>query len=405
MENLTGKCVVLGITGGIAAYKMANVASALRKTGTEVRVIMTKNATNFITPITFETLTGQKCMVDTFDRDFKFEVTHIETAKAADLILIAPATANVIAKMAHGIADDMLTTVVLAARCPKLVSPAMNTGMLENPITQDNLKTLEKYGFGIIPSESGVLACKDKGSGRLPKEEVLLDYIYRELARPKDMQGLRVTVTAGPTQESLDPVRYLTNHSTGRMGYAIAREAMLRGAEVTLISGPVSLAPPPFVKVVPVVTAQDMFEAVAAHLNDTDILIKAAAVADYRPAHVAEDKIKKTGAGDLNQLALERTQDILGWVAQHRHEGLYVCGFSMETQNMLENSAAKLEKKKLDMVVANNLKVAGAGFGVDTNVVTMITKNGVQELPLMSKNEVAGQLLSAILRQRGGCPA
>ena len=401
MENLTGKCVVLGITGGIAAYKMANVASALRKTGAEVRVIMTKNATNFITPITFETLTGQKCMVDTFDRDFKFEVTHIETAKAADLILIAPATANVIAKMAHGIADDMLTTVVLAARCPKLVSPAMNTGMLENLITQDNLKTLEKYGFGIIPSESGVLACKDKGSGRLPKEDVLLDYIYRELARPKDMQGLRVTVTAGPTQESLDPVRYLTNHSTGRMGYAIAREAMLRGAEVTLISGPVSLAPPPFVKVVPVVTAQDMFEAVAARLNDTDILIKAAAVADYRPAHVAEDKIKKTDAGDLNQLALERTQDILGWVAQHRHEGLYVCGFSMETQNMLENSAAKLEKKKLDMVVANNLKVAGAGFGVDTNVVTMITKNGAQELPLMSKNEVAGQLLSAILRQRG----
>ena len=405
MENLAGKCVVLGITGGIAAYKMANVASALRKTGAEVRVIMTKNATNFITPITFETLTGQKCMVDTFDRDFKFEVTHIETAKAADLILIAPATANVIAKMAHGIADDMFTTVVLAARCPKLVSPAMNTGMLENPITQDNLKTLEKYGFGIIPSESGVLACKDKGSGRLPKEEVLLDYIYRELARPKDMQGLRVTVTAGPTQESLDPVRYLTNHSTGRMGYAIAREAMLRGAEVTLISGPVSLAPPPFVKVVPVVTAQDMFEAVAARLNDTDILIKAAAVADYRPAHVAEDKIKKTGAGDLDQLALERTQDILGWVAQHRHEGLYVCGFSMETQNMLENSAAKLEKKKLDMVVANNLKVAGAGFGVDTNVVTLITKNGAQELPLMSKNEVAGQLLSAILRQRGGCPA
>ena len=403
--DLKGKCVLLGVTGGIAAYKMANVASALRKLGADVEVIMTKNATQFITPITFETLTGHKCMVDTFDRDFKFEVTHISLAKKADVILVAPATANVIAKMAHGIADDMLTTVVLAAKCPKLVSPAMNTGMLENPITQDNLKTLEKYGFGIIPSESGVLACKDKGSGRLPKEEVLLDYIYRELARPKDMQGLRVTVTAGPTQESLDPVRYLTNHSTGRMGYAIAREAMLRGAEVTLISGPVSLAPPPFVKVVPVVTAQDMFEAVAACLNDTDILIKAAAVADYRPAHVAEDKIKKTGAGDLNQLALERTQDILGWVAQHRHEGLYVCGFSMETQNMLENSAAKLEKKKLDMVVANNLKVAGAGFGVDTNVVTMITKNGAQELPLMSKNEVADQLLSAILRQRGGCPA
>ena len=400
MENLKGKCVVLGITGGIAAYKMANVASALRKTGAEVRVIMTKNATQFITPLTFETLTGQKCMVDTFDRDFKFEVTHIETAKAADLILVAPATANVIAKMAHGIADDMLTTVVLAARCPKLVSPAMNTNMLENPITQDNLKILEKYGFGIIPSESGILACKDKGSGRLPKEEVLLDYIYRELARPKDMAGLHVTVTAGPTQESLDPVRYLTNHSTGRMGYAVAREAMLRGAEVTLISGPVSIAPPPFVKVVNITTAKEMFEAVAAHLDSTDILVKAAAVADYRPATVAEDKIKKTANGDLHALELERTQDILGWVAEHRHKGLFVCGFSMETKNMLENSAAKLEKKHLDMVVANNLKVAGAGFGVDTNVVTMITTDGAQELPLMSKAEVAGQLLDAILEKR-----
>ena len=400
MENLKGKCVVLGITGGIAAYKMANVASALRKTGAEVRVIMTKNATQFITPLTFETLTGQKCMVDTFDRDFKFEVTHIETAKAADLILVAPATANVIAKMAHGIADDMLTTVVLAARCPKLVSPAMNTNMLENPITQDNLKILEKYGFGIIPSESGILACKDKGSGRLPKEEVLLDYIYRELARPKDMAGLHVTVTAGPTQESLDPVRYLTNHSTGRMGYAVAREAMLRGAEVTLISGPVSIAPPPFVKVVNITTAKEMFEAVAAHLDSTDILVKAAAVADYRPAQVAEDKIKKTANGDLHALELERTQDILGWVAEHRHKGLFVCGFSMETKNMLENSAAKLEKKHLDMVVANNLKVAGAGFGVDTNVVTMITTDGTQKLPLMSKAEVAGQLLDAILEKR-----
>ena len=400
MENLKGKCVVLGITGGIAAYKMANVASALRKTGAEVRVIMTKNATQFITPLTFETLTGQKCMVDTFDRDFKIEVTHIETAKAADLILVAPATANVIAKMAHGIADDMLTTVVLAARCPKLVSPAMNTNMLENPITQDNLKILEKYGFGIIPSESGILACKDKGSGRLPKEEVLLDYIYRELARPKDMAGLHVTVTAGPTQESLDPVRYLTNHSTGRMGYAVAREAMLRGAEVTLISGPVSIAPPPFVKVVNITTAKEMFEAVAAHLDSTDILVKAAAVADYRPATVAEDKIKKTANGDLHALELERTQDILGWVAEHRHKGLFVCGFSMETKNMLENSAAKLEKKHLDMVVANNLKVAGAGFGVDTNVVTMITTDGTQELPLMSKAEVAGQLLDAILEKR-----
>lgn len=400
MENLTGKCVVLGITGGIAAYKMANVASALRKTGAEVRVIMTQNATQFITPLTFETLTGQKCMVDTFDRDFKFEVTHIETAKAADLILVAPATANVIAKMAHGIADDMLTTVVLAARCPKLVSPAMNTNMLENPITQDNLAVLEKYGFGIIPSESGILACKDKGSGRLPKEEVLLDYIYRELARPRDMSGVRLTVTAGPTQESLDPVRYLTNHSTGRMGYAIAREAMLRGAQVTLITGPVSLAPPPFVTVVPITTAQDMFREVTSRLADTDILIKAAAVADYRPAHIAEDKIKKTDSGDMNSLQLERTEDILGWVAQHRHKGLFVCGFSMETRDMLENSAAKLKKKKLDMIVANNLKVPGAGFGVDTNVVTVITADGAAELPLMSKSEVAGRLLDAILQNR-----
>ena len=398
MENLNGKCVVLGVTGGIAAYKMANVASALRKAGADVHVIMTENATKIITPLTFETLTNNRCVVDTFARDFKYDVTHISLAKAADLFVIAPATANVIAKMAHGIADDMLTTTVLAAKCPKLVAPAMNTGMLENPITQDNIRTLEKYGFGIIQPDSGVLACKDVGSGRLPEPEEILDYISRAIAREKDMAGLRVTVTAGPTQEALDPVRYLTNHSTGRMGYAIAREAMLRGAEVTLISGPVSIKKVPFVKICSVTTAADMLEAVQNELPETDILIKAAAVADYRPATVAEDKMKKKD-GDLS-IPMERTDDILGWVAQNRHEGLFVCGFSMETQNMLENSANKLKKKNLDMIVANNLKVAGAGFGVDTNVVTIITPDGAQELPLMGKDEVAGRLLDEIKQHR-----
>ena len=398
MENLNGKCVVLGITGGIAAYKMANVASALRKAGADVHVIMTENATKIITPLTFETLTNNRCVVDTFARDFKYDVTHISLAKAADLFVIAPATANVIAKMAHGIADDMLTTTVLAAKCPKLVAPAMNTGMLENPITQDNIRTLEKYGFGIIQPGSGVLACKDVGSGRLPEPEEILDHISRAIAREKDLAGLRVTVTAGPTQEALDPVRYLTNHSTGRMGYAIAREAMLRGADVTLISGPVSIKKVPFVKTCPVTTAADMLEAVQTALPETDILIKAAAVADYRPATVAEDKMKKKD-GDMS-IPMERTDDILGWVSQNRHEGLFVCGFSMETQNMLENSANKLKKKKLDMIVANNLKVAGAGFGVDTNVVTIITPDGAQELPLMGKDEVAGRLLDEIKRRR-----
>lgn len=398
MENLNGKCVVLGVTGGIAAYKMANVASALRKAGADVHVIMTENATKIITPLTFETLTNNRCVVDTFARDFKYDVTHISLAKAADLFVIAPATANVIAKMAHGIADDMLTTTVLAAKCPKLVAPAMNTGMLENPITQDNIRTLEKYGFGIIQPDSGVLACKDVGSGRLPEPEEILNYISRAIAREKDMAGLRVTVTAGPTQEALDPVRYLTNHSTGRMGYAIAREAMLRGADVTLISGPVSIKKVPFVKTCSVTTAADMLEAVQNELPETDILIKAAAVADYRPATVAEDKMKKKD-GDLSIL-MERTDDILGWVAQNRHEGLFVCGFSMETQNMLENSANKLKKKNLDMIVANNLKVAGAGFGVDTNVVTIITPDGAQELPLMGKDEVAGRLLDEIKQHR-----
>ena len=378
--DLKGKCVLLGVSGGIAAYKMANVASALRKLGADVEVIMTKNATQFITPITFETLTGHKCMVDTFDRDFKFEVTHIS-----------------LAKMAHGIADDMLTTVILAARCPKLVSPAMNTGMLENPITQDNIATLEKYGFTVIPSESGVLACKDVGSGRLPKEDVLLDYIFRTIAKPKDLAGLRIAVTAGPTQEPLDPVRYLTNHSTGKMGYAVARAAVMRGAEVTLIHGPTALQPVRFTEDVPITTAQQMYEAVTSRFDEMDVLVMAAAVADYRPAAVADDKIKKKD-GDLS-IAVERTPDILGTIGPKK-KGQFLCGFSMETRDMLANSSAKLEKKNLDMVVANNLKVAGAGFGVDTNVVTFITPDGARELPLMSKDDVADAILDEILKRR-----
>ncbi len=398
MENLQGKCVLLGVTGGIAAYKMANVASGLRKAGATVHVIMTENATKFITPLTFETLTNNRCVVDTFARDFQYDVKHISLAKAADLILIAPATANVIAKLANGLADDMLTTTVLAARCKKLVAPAMNTAMLENPITQDNIARLKQYGFGIIEPAVGMLACKDVGSGKLPEPETLLDCIAMELAREKDMAGLRVTVTAGPTQEALDPVRYLTNHSTGRMGYAIAREAMLRGADVTLISGPTALKPVPGVKTVDVISAKDMFQAVQAALPETDILIKAAAVADYRPVSVAEDKIKKQ-SGDLS-IPLERTDDILGWVAEHRHPGLFVCGFSMETRDMVENSRKKLSKKHLDMIAANNLKVAGAGFGVDTNVVTILTADGTQELPLMGKDQVASRLLDAILERR-----
>ena len=398
MESLQGKCVLLGITGGIAAYKMAHVASALRKTGADVHVIMTEHATRFIAPLTFETLTNNRCVVDTFARDFQYDVAHVSLAKRADLILIAPATANVIAKLAQGIADDMLTTTVLAARCEKLVAPAMNTGMLENPVTQDNLQTLRRYGFGIIEPACGLLACQDVGSGKLPGPEVLLDHVARFLAREKSLAGVRVTVTAGPTQEPLDPVRYLTNHSSGRMGYAIAREAMLRGAQVTLISGRTALPPVPFVEIVPVTTAEEMLAAVQAALPETDILIKAAAVADYRPASVAEDKIKKR-EGDMS-IPLERTADILGWVAEHRRADQFICGFSMETRDLLENSRAKLEKKKLDMIVANNLKVAGAGFGVDTNVVTLITKDGAAELPLMGKDAVAGQLLDAIEKRR-----
>ncbi len=398
MENLSGKTVLLGITGGIAAYKMANVASALRKTGAEVHCILTQNATQFITPLTFETLTNNRCIVDTFDRNFQYDVAHVSLAKKADVILIAPATANVIAKLAHGLADDMLTTTVLASRCPKLIAPAMNTAMLENPATQENLATLRRYGFTVIEPATGMLACKDVGSGKLPEPEVLCEEIYRVIAREKDLQGLHITVTAGPTQESLDPVRFLTNHSSGKMGYAIAREAMLRGADVTLISGPVTLKAPLGVKLVNITTAQEMLEGVQAALPRTDVLVMAAAVADYRPAVVADQKMKK-GEGDMS-IPLERTGDVLGWVAQHRHPGLFVCGFSMETEHMLENSQKKLSKKKLDMIVANNLKTQGAGFGVETNVVTLITQDWVEELPLLGKDEVAGKLLTAIAAQR-----
>lgn len=398
MENLSGKTVLLGITGGIAAYKMANVASALRKTGAEVHCILTQNATQFITPLTFETLSNNRCIVDTFDRNFQYDVAHVSLAKKADVILIAPATANVIAKLAHGLADDMLTTTVLAARCPKLIAPAMNTAMLENPATQENLATLRRYGFTVIEPATGTLACKDVGSGKLPEPEVLCEEIYRVIAREKDLQGLHITVTAGPTQESLDPVRFLTNHSSGKMGYAIAREAMLRGADVTLISGPVALKAPLGVKLVNITTAQEMLEGVQAALPQTDVLVMAAAVADYRPAVVADQKMKK-GEGDMS-IPLERTGDVLGWVAQHRHPGLFVCGFSMETEHMLENSQKKRTKKKLDMIVANNLKTQGAGFGVETNVVTLITQDWVEELPLLGKDEVAGKLLTAIAAQR-----
>ena len=394
---LKNKTVVLGITGGIAAYKMPNVAHALVKLGADVHVLMTKNATEFISPLVFETLTRRRCQVDTFDRNFQYDVAHISLANAADLMLIAPATANVIAKLAHGQADDMLTTVTLAATCPKLVAPAMNTHMLENPITQDNLKTLEHYGFTVIPSGSGMLACGDVGSGRLPDEGVLVDYVLRELACAKDLKGKKVVVSAGATQEPMDPVRYLTNHSTGKMGYALARAAAMRGADVTLIHGETALPPVKFTTDVPVTTAQDLYEAVTGRFDTTDVLIMAAAVADYRPVTVASDKIKKKD-GDLS-IPVERTPDILGTIGpQKTHQ--FLCGFSMETKDLVENSSAKLAKKNLDMVVANNLKVAGAGFGVDTNVVTFITPDGTRELPLMSKADVADAILDEILKRR-----
>ena len=392
---LKGKTVVLGVTGGIAAYKIANLASMLVKLHCDVHVIMTQNATNFITPITFETLTNNKCLIDTFDRNFQFHVEHVALAKRADVVMIAPATANVIGKLAHGIADDMLTTTVLACTCKKFVAPAMNTQMYRNPIVQDNMKTLEQYGFELIEPATGFLACRDVGEGKLPDPEVLLQYILRELAFEKDMTGKKVLVTAGPTQESIDPVRYITNHSTGKMGYAIARHCMLRGADVTLVSGPTNLTPPPFVTVIPVVSAKEMFDAVTSHAKEQDIIIKSAAVADYRPATVASEKMKKSD--NALALDLEKTEDILKYLGEHKKESQFLCGFSMETENMLDNSRAKLVKKNLDMIVANNLKQTGAGFGTDTNIVTLITKKDEQELPLLTKDEVAKAIVDKIL--------
>lgn len=391
---LSGKNVVLGVTGSIAAYKIANLASALVKLHADVTVIMTKNATNFINPITFETLTGNKCLVDTFDRNFQYSVEHVSLAKKTDLFLVAPASANVIGKLAHGIADDMLTTTILACKCPKLVSPAMNTNMYENPIVQDNLKKLEHYGFEVIDPASGYLACGDTGAGKMPEPETLLSYILRELACEKDLAGKKVLVTAGPTQEKIDPVRYITNHSTGKMGYAIAEDCMRRGAEVTLVTGSVALTPPPFVHVIPVVSAADMAQAVKGSADQQDIIIKAAAVADYRPIDPADEKVKKKD-GEAS-LSLERTEDILSYLGEHKREGQFICGFSMETEHMLENSRAKLLKKHADMIVANNLKTAGAGFGTDTNVVTIITAGDCRELELMSKADVAHEIVNCI---------
>lgn len=396
---LKNKCVLLGVTGSIAAYKIASLASMLVKQGATVQVLMTRNATNFINPITFETLTGRKCLVDTFDRNFEFSVEHVSIAKQADVVMIAPASANVIAKLAHGIADDMLTTTVLACRCKKILAPAMNTNMYENPIVQDNLEICRRYGMEVITPATGYLACGDTGAGKMPEPEALFEHIVREVGFEKDLAGKRVLVTAGPTRESIDPVRFITNRSTGKMGYAIARAAAYRGAEVTLVTGPVNLKPPMFVDVVPVESAREMFEAVTGRSGDQDIIIKSAAVADYRPQTVGSEKIKKAD-GDM-AIALERTDDILGWLGNHRRPGQFLCGFSMETQNMLENSAAKLEKKHVDMIVANNLKVAGAGFGTDTNVVTLITGDGVKELPILSKDEVAHRLLSEIIARQG----
>ena len=391
---LAGKTVLLCVSGSIAAYKIAYLASALKKLKADVHVLMTRNATNFINPITFETLTGNKCLVDTFDRNFEFSVEHVSLAKAADVVLVAPASANVIAKLAHGLADDMLTTTVLACTCRKIISPAMNTRMFENPITQDNLKICEHYGMEVISPASGYLACGDTGAGKMPEPEVLLQYILKEVQYEKDLKGKKILVTAGPTREAIDPVRYITNHSTGKMGYAIAKTAALRGAEVTLVSGPAEVEPPMFVNFVPVVTAKDMFEAVTGRSDEMDAVIKAAAVADYRPKFVNTEKTKKKD-GDM-AIERERTDDILKWLGEHKKESQFLCGFSMETEHMLENSRAKLKKKNLDMIVANNLKVAGAGFGTDTNVVTMIRENRETELPIMSKEEVAGAILDEI---------
>lgn len=394
---LTGKTVVLGISGSIAAYKIAYLASALKKLHADVEVIMTENATQFITPVTFESLTGNKCLVDTFDRNFKFSVEHVALAKRADIFMLAPATANVIAKVAHGLADDMLTTTFLACKCPKYISPAMNTQMFENPITQDNLKICQSYGMHVIQPACGYLACGDTGAGKMPEPEELLDHIIHEIAYPKNLTGKKILVTAGPTREALDPVRFLTNHSTGKMGYAIARVAAARGAEVTLVTGPTEIKKPGFVKVVPIESAREMYEAVTAASEEQDAIIKAAAVADYRPAHVSDDKIKKKDGDELS-IPVERTDDILAYLGSHKKPGQFLCGFSMETEHMLENSRKKLEKKNLDMIVANNLKVAGAGFGTDTNIVTLITKAGERQLEKMSKEQVADKLLDAIFQ-------
>ena len=396
---LKGKCVVLGVTGSIAAYKIANLASALVKLHADVTVIMTENATNFIHPITFETLTGNKCLVDTFDRNFQYSVEHVSLAKKADIVMVAPASANVIGKLAGGIADDMLTTTILACKCKKFISPAMNTNMFENPIVQDNLQKLQNYGFEVIQPASGYLACGDTGEGKMPEPEVLLSYILRELAHEKDLIGKKVLVTAGPTQEKIDPVRYITNHSTGKMGYAIAENCMRRGADVTLVTGKVAIQPPMFVKVVPIVSAAEMAEAVKASADEQDIIIKTAAVADYRPATPVDEKIKKKDGVDDSKIELERTEDILAYLGLHKKEGQFLCGFSMETENMLENSRAKLAKKNVDMIVANNLKVEGAGFGTDTNVVTLITKEDCKELELMSKADVAEAIVTEILEK------
>lgn len=395
---LKGKHVVLAVTGGIAAYKMATMASLLVKQHADVQVLMTQNATNFINPITFETLTGHKCLVDTFDRNFEFNVEHVSVAKQADIALVAPATANVIGKLANGLADDMLTTTLLACKCKKLVAPAMNTQMYENPIVQDNLKKLEHYGMELIQPVSGHLACGDSGMGKMVEPEVMLQYILRDLALEKDMQGLKVLVTAGPTQEAIDPVRYITNHSTGTMGYQLARNCMLRGAGVTLVTGRTALTPPPFVKVIPVVSAQEMYEAVTSRAAEQDIIIKAAAVADYRPATVASEKIKKAEGGFA--IPLERTQDILRSLGEAKPAGQFLCGFAMETQNLEENARKKLETKNLDLVVGNDVKVVGSGFGAGTNVITFITKEGAEPQPQMDKAQVAGCIVDKILAMR-----
>lgn len=392
---LSGKTVLLGVTGSIAAYKIASLASALKKLDADVHVLMTKNAVNFINPITFESLTGNKCLVDTFDRNFQFQVEHVSIAKKADVVMVAPASANVIGKIAHGIADDMLTTTIMACKCPVYIAPAMNTNMYENPILQDNLDILKKYGYHIIDPACGYLACGDTGAGKMPEPEVLLSYITKEIAFEKDLIGKKILITAGPTQEAIDPVRYITNHSSGKMGYALAKMAMLRGAEVTLVSGQTAITPPPFVDFVSIVSAKDMFDEVTARSNDQDIIIKAAAVADYRPASVSDEKMKKSD--DQMSIALERTDDILKYLGEHKKEKQFLCGFSMETSNMISNSRAKLVKKNLDMIAANCLKVDGAGFQGDTNVLTLITQNEEVSLDLMSKEDASNIILDKII--------